>query len=124
MMWGIADDHANEIWGNDTMENDELAERCDYCDNAMTHVCAVCLASICDTHTVNGVCGDCKMETHTALVNDMMNYVDGHPDEFDNVMGVMASRIIDDGVGSMTVRTLDGDVINIIIVVQTSSDCR
>lgn len=50
------------------------------------------------------------------LINDIMGMVDDNPDEFTNVMGVMATRIIDDGVGSMTIRTLDGDVIAVIII--------
>lgn len=73
---------------------------------------------------VNVVCtniyiqmGEMTMK-NTQLVNDIMDAVDDNPDAYTNVMGVMASRIIDDGVGSMTVRTLDGDVINVIIIVQ------
>ena len=54
----------------------------------------------------------------TELVNDIMDAVDDNPDAYTNVMGVMATRIIDDGVGSMTVRMLDGDVINVIIIIQ------
>ena len=53
------------------------------------------------------------------FVDDMMLAVDDHPFEYADVTGVMDMRIVDDGVGLMTIRTNDGDVINVIIIIQS-----